>query len=57
MPTAMEYRTQAKECLELARQAEELYVKTALIELAREFNRSARQIERRTRDTPPPSRC
>ena len=51
MPTAPEYRTQAKECLELANQAEEFYVKAALIELARKLNRLAHQIECRTHDT------
>ena len=50
MPTAKEYRWEAKACLELARQADELYVKTALIELARDYNRSARKAERRERD-------
>jgi hypothetical protein len=39
MPTAKEYRLEAKAFLELADQANEFYVKTALIELARDYNR------------------
>ena len=45
MPTAQEYRYQAEECLELAREAKELYVRTALVELAREFIEKARELE------------
>jgi len=37
VPTSKEYRQFAKECMELAKQAEEFYVKTALVELAEEF--------------------
>jgi hypothetical protein len=51
MPTAMELRVEAKQCLELATTANDLYVKTALIELAQRLNRDAHQAERRTRDT------
>jgi hypothetical protein len=50
MPTAKEYRLEAKAFLELADQANEFYVKTALIELARDYNRAARQAERRELD-------
>jgi hypothetical protein len=47
MPTAKEYRQRAEECLELARSANELYVKVALAELAQEFHRSADDVEAR----------
>jgi hypothetical protein len=50
MPTAGEYRAQAKECMELANATNEFYVRTALNELARKFSRRARQAERRERD-------
>ena len=50
MPTANEYRLQARQCQELANRANELYVRNALIELAREYDRAARQTERRERD-------
>jgi len=47
MPTSMELRLQAKECLKLADAANEFFVKTALTELARKLNREAHQVERR----------
>jgi len=50
MPTAKEYRARAKECLEMANAAKDRYVRTALRELTLEFNREARQAERRERD-------
>jgi hypothetical protein len=50
MPAPNEYRFQAIECLKLADEAKEFYVKDALIELARKLNRDARQAERRARD-------
>jgi hypothetical protein len=50
MPTANEYRAQAKECMALANTSEEFYVRTALTELARKLNRDARQAERREGD-------
>jgi hypothetical protein len=50
MPTAQEYRVQAKQCMELAGQSQELYVKDALADMAREFDRAAHQAERRARD-------
>ena len=49
MPTAKEYRYQAVECLELAEQAEQLYVKEALLELAAEFRLMADAVEREER--------
>jgi hypothetical protein len=45
MPTAQEYRYQAEECMELAREAREMYVQSALVELAREFIEKARELE------------
>jgi hypothetical protein len=44
MPTSKECRLHAEECLELAKQAEEFYVKTALIELAEDFKQQAEKI-------------
>ena len=37
MPTSKEYRRQAEDCMNLASEAEELYVKTALTEMAADF--------------------
>ena len=52
MPTPREYRQQAEDCMHLAREAEELYVRTALIEMAADFTELAEkaqaQLERRT---------
>jgi hypothetical protein len=50
MPTANEYRLQAKRCLELAGGAGEPHVRATMTELAREYTRRARQTERRERD-------
>ena len=50
MLTASEYRWEATTCLELARQARELCVRAALVDLARDYSRAARQAERRERD-------
>ena len=49
MPTAKEYRQHAEECLQLARQAEEFYVRAALIELAAKFKKQAEEIMRWSR--------
>jgi hypothetical protein len=49
MLTAKQYRFQAVECLELAQQAEEIYVRTALSEMAAEFQKMAELLERRER--------
>ena len=46
MPTAKEYRFEAKACLELAERTKEPDVKVALMELARDYNRAACQAER-----------
>jgi hypothetical protein len=50
MPTAKEYRVQAKECMALANTTEDFYVRRALTELARKLGRDARQAERREGD-------
>jgi len=49
MPTPQEYRQQAEECLELAREAKELYAKMALIEMAEDFNEIAEKLEDKRR--------
>jgi HEPN domain-containing protein len=46
MPTSNECRLHAEECLELAKQAEEFYVKSALIELAEDFKKQAEEISK-----------
>jgi hypothetical protein len=46
MPTPKEYRQQACECLELSDEASQWYLKTALLELAVEFLKRAKQLER-----------
>jgi hypothetical protein len=43
--TAKECRYNAEICLKLAREASEMYVKTALIEMAAEFDAMARRFE------------
>jgi molecular chaperone GrpE (heat shock protein) len=50
MPTPKLYRRQAKDCVELANEATELYAKTALLELAAEFRESAERLEHRMQD-------
>jgi hypothetical protein len=46
MPTAKECRLHAETCLSLARESWEIYVKMALIELAKEFRAMAEHLER-----------
>jgi hypothetical protein len=46
MPTPKEYRQQACECLELSDKAGQWYLKTALLQLAVEFLKRAKQLER-----------
>jgi hypothetical protein len=48
MPTSKEYRRQAEDCMNLASEAEELYVKTALTEMAADFKGLAEKLEQRT---------
>jgi hypothetical protein len=47
MPTPEECRHNAEICLTLANGANEIYVKTALIELAEELRSMAEHLERR----------
>jgi molecular chaperone GrpE (heat shock protein) len=46
MPTSKQYRYQAQECRELAEQTSQVYSKTALLELAADFCKMARELER-----------
>jgi hypothetical protein len=46
VPTANEYRLRAHECLELTNEADQWYVKTALLKLAAEFQKRAERLER-----------
>jgi hypothetical protein len=46
MPTPKEYRERADECLELMTEPNEWYVKTALLELALEFQKRAQKLDR-----------
>jgi hypothetical protein len=48
MPTAKEYRRQAKECVELAKAASDQFAKQAMVELAEEFNKAADVLERKS---------
>jgi hypothetical protein len=48
MPTSKEYRQRAEGCLQLARTAEEFYVKTALAELAADFIKMAERLDAET---------
>jgi len=50
MPTAREYRAEANAYRELADRTTEVFVKAALTELSRDYERAARQAERRERD-------
>jgi hypothetical protein len=45
MPTSKEYRHRANACLELAKEANDIFAKTALMELAQEFNHAADEAE------------
>jgi hypothetical protein len=48
MPTAKEYRQQAKECLDLAKAAKDFWVKEAMAELEEEFSKMAELLEHPT---------
>ena len=48
LPTAKEYRQQAQQCLELAKEATEPYGIRAMMELAEEFNKAADELERKS---------
>ena len=45
MATSKEYRQRADECLQLANEATEVYVRVALAELAAEFQKTAEEME------------
>ena len=47
MPSSKEYWLHAQQCLELAKEAEDFYVKSALIELAEKFKKQAEKIRDR----------
>ena len=47
MPTSKEYWENAQQCLELAKEAEDFYVKSALIELAEKLKKQAEKIKDR----------
>jgi hypothetical protein len=49
MANAIELRFRAKDCRKLAETAKELFVKTALTELAHDLDHRAGQVERRQR--------
>jgi hypothetical protein len=53
-PTPKEYRQQADECLELTNEANEWYVRIALVELAAAFRKRAQELERTERTRQPP---
>jgi hypothetical protein len=52
MPTPRKLRFRAKDCRQLADSANELFVKTALRELAQDLDDAAGQLERRGREGP-----
>jgi hypothetical protein len=45
MPTVKEYRQQAKSCVDLAKEATNLYAKEAMVELAEKFSTAAELLE------------
>jgi len=45
MPTSQEYRQHADACLELVDQAQQWYVRMALLKLATEFKKRAEDLE------------
>ena len=49
MATSKQYRFQAVECLQLAEQAHEFYVRAALLELAAEFQEMADFLDQQER--------
>jgi hypothetical protein len=48
MPTPKECRQHAEECLNLAKEAPQIYARQALLELAAEFREVAEELERRS---------
>ena len=57
MPTSKEYRLRAEECLQLAKQAKEFYVKNALIDLAEDFKKQAEKISKNRSEWDIPTRA
>ena len=49
MNTPKEYRQQAADCLKLAGEAHEAYVRAALTDLANELRETADEVERRAK--------
>jgi hypothetical protein len=47
MPTSQQYRQQADECLKLVDEANEWYIRMALLQLAAEFKKRAENLEQR----------
>jgi hypothetical protein len=47
MDTPQEYRQQAKECLELARESNDLFTQSALVEMAADFIEIADKLDDR----------
>jgi hypothetical protein len=45
MPTVKEYRQKAKSCLDLAKEATNLYAKEAMVELEEKFSTAAELLE------------
>jgi hypothetical protein len=45
MPTSKEYRHRANACLELAKEANDIFARTAIMELAQELNLAADEAE------------
>jgi hypothetical protein len=45
MPTPIEYRLRADECLKLMAEADQWYVKSALLKMAAEFQKRAERLE------------
>jgi hypothetical protein len=46
MATARQYQVRAKVCLELAKEAKDIYARDAMLELAEEFKKAAEKLER-----------
>jgi hypothetical protein len=57
MPTSKEYRQRAAECVELMSEANEWYVKTALLELAAVFRIRAERLGHVDKFDPVPRGC
>ena len=47
MPSAKEYQQQARECLQLSKEAKDVYAKEAMAELAEELRKAAKLVATR----------